>query len=206
MQRVVLKFRKEGEKWASDNYALSHLEALISLWMYSYIYQQHHDEIHYHEDIPPFPTVVSWNFPDKKLLLDFLMIIGHTDNTKKLTNLMCMPDSATQNIVEIATKWTKFDTREIPRNHIPIFLDPDLEESEADRKEDIHLAFIPISHLFGHQYGIDIEKDHFRTGDNAAIPPFDQVTTPPLAYKATTPLFAYKYVSISGKSHFWCIN
>ena len=45
--------------------------------MYGYVYQQQRDEINYHGDTALFPTFISWNFPDRKVLPDFLTIIGH---------------------------------------------------------------------------------------------------------------------------------
>ena len=212
MQRVVLKFRKRGQQWSSDRFALSHLEALISLWMYSYIYRQQWDEIDYHGDDPPFPTMVSWNYPDQKLLLDFLTIIGHKKATKKLCNLMNMGKLSTQNIVEIATGRTKFDTREIPRNHIPIFLDPDEElENYPTHRAARKPVFIPLEHLFGQEYrianGVHHHDGQVESTDkeygiyNPLYHPGRQIE-PTYEVDGHGPLFAYKYLSNPGKSYF----
>jgi hypothetical protein len=178
--------RKDGEQWASDPYALYHLEALISLWMYSFIFRRQHDDIHYSENLPSIGTFVSWNFPDRKLLLDFLTVIGHEETTKTLINLCQMNSTTTQNIVEIVTRHTKLKTKEIPRNHIPIFLDNGLQNGESSSDTDLNDSrepvFVPLEHLFGHEY-----DGHNR--DYNSDPTSD-------------PLFAYRYVSSPGMSLF----
>lgn len=177
--------RKDGEQWASDPYALYHLDALISLWMYSFIFRQQHDDIHYNENLPSIGTLVSWNFPDRTLLLDFLTVIGHGETTKTLIDLCKMNSTTTQNIVEIVTKHTKLKTKEIPRNHIPIFLDNGIQNGEpssdnlSDPREPV---FVPLEHLFGHEY--DGHNRDYRSD-----------------YESD-PLFAYKYVSSPGISPF----
>ena len=175
MQRVVLKFRKDGGQWACDQNALYHLEALISLWLYSFIFRRQQDEIKYNEDLPTFGTYVSWHFPENKVLSDFLTIIGHNKHKETLIRLLDMGKLSTQNIVQIVPKYAISNAKEIPRSYIPIFLDAD---PSAEGEETRDPVFIPLEHLFGEEYDdYGHESDSQSTQDHSG------------------PLFAYKYLA-----------
>lgn len=190
MQRVVLKFRKDGEQWACDPYAIYHLEALISLWIYSFIFRQQRDEIKYNDTFPTFGTYISWKSPVNKVLSDFLTIIGHAKDKKILTELLDMGKVSNQNIVEIVSKHAKLKTKEIPRNYIPIYLDVYENQTMVEHEETREPVFIPLEHLFGEEYDDYYNRAHGH----------DLVPDSALAH--SEPLYAYKYIASPGIKSF----
>jgi hypothetical protein len=176
-QTVVLKFEKgEHSQWTSDSALLYHLEALTSLWMYSFLYEEE-PKIDYYQTGPNIATWLDFLLKNR-LLDDYFVIIGTEDAKSRLTSL----DVEKQNIVEIVGKETPVATKAMIRDCIPIFADLDSEEAEKER---------PKSHKKGHEAN-DTPK---RTPDfvrrenlfGRCLPSWDDQT-----------LYAYKYSSSPG--------
>lgn len=152
-----MKFIKDGPQWTANPLTLYHLEALISLWTYSFVFQQD-NPIEYDDDFPTLATWIAWYYPERKLLSDFLMVIGGENENDTLVRLCNMENTSRQNIVEIPTGERNFIKRDFPRNYIPIYLFHDSKSTESDstweakhKESEIEPVFIPRGHIFGRE-------------------------------------------------------
>ena len=135
---------------------LYHLDALLSLWMYSFLYVEE-PTITYFET---GPTASAWldNILKNRISEDYFSIIGSTDDKDRLVCLGVAP----QNIVELGGEKDHLNAKALPRNYIPFFTefqrhDDYVSESKAlwNNKKPTTLDerntadFAPRDHLFG---------------------------------------------------------
>ena len=156
-QKVVLKFeRGEQSQWTSNAPMLYHLEALISLWMYSFLYEDE-PSIHYFEAGLSISAWLDMTLKDR-VSEDYFSIIGSEEAKDKLICLGVAP----QNIVELGGENDQLNIKQLPRDYIPIFTDYSLHDKDkaseikkskpATPKKWNTADFAPRDHLFGRCY------------------------------------------------------
>lgn len=157
-QSILLKFDKGPHtQWTADPAMLFHLEGLISLWMYTYLYVEE-PKVEYYEkglSVPKWLEVELHN----RVLNDFLVIIGNENDKDKLNIL----SSEIQSIVKIVNKDSaaSLKTSTLLRNYIPVLDCYDSETKseekptekgeikEPKKKRKEKPDFIPRENLFG---------------------------------------------------------
>jgi len=194
-QSIILKFRRVGPHWTSEAKTLYHLEALLSLWMYSFIYRQE-PKIKYSENLPTLGTYLTWFYPEQKLLWDFLMIIGHEEQMNALKEMCNMDQTSTQNIVKIA-KRIQFQSKDYPRDYVPVDISTGwkgrdrssrMSSFDNEGKEAQNIIYVPREHVFGREHDGDGEEHKKRNPSSSS----SSNSLPP------GPLYAYKYPSAPG--------
>jgi hypothetical protein len=153
-QTVVLKFEKgQRSQWTSNAPMLYHLEALISLWMYSFLYEDE-PTINYFEAGLSVSAWLDYSLKNR-ISDDYFSIIGSREDKDRLVCLGVAP----QNIVELGGKNDQLNAKALPRDYIPFFTDfqhhdDDMaagpKKTRPSTPEDWNTAdFAPCDHLFG---------------------------------------------------------
>lgn len=179
-QTVVLKFKRpEKSQWCYDPDVLAHLEGLVSLWMYSFIYKSE-PGIHYDETF----DIRSWfkSYLEGQVLDDYLVHIGGEKELAQLRKLGVQ----LQNIVAIGKTENYLDTNLLPRRYIPVF-------SVAPRDNQhwwTHGACGPNKN--------QEPKEMFKTNNEPNFVPTEHLFGRPQSSPETK--YAYKYPSTSGKT------
>jgi hypothetical protein len=135
---------------------LYHLEVLISLWMYSFLYE---DEplILYFDTGLNLSTLLD-NIIKNWLSDNYFSIIGSKADKD---HLVCL-GVASQNIIELGSENDELNAKVLPRDYIPIFTDYSLHDKDkaseikkskpATPKKWNTADFAPRDHLFGRCY------------------------------------------------------
>jgi hypothetical protein len=143
----------ERAQWTADPAMFYHLESLISLGMYSFLYIDEPKVTYYEKglDISKQLDFLS----NDRILNDFLIIIGGENDRKRLKAL----GPEIQNIVEIVDRKvaSSLQTKAMLRGYVPIIPSSDEKSEDPDPKKkssggkDIRPKpdFIPLDHLYG---------------------------------------------------------
>lgn len=154
-QRVILKFeRGERSQWTSHAPMLYHLEALLSLWMYSFLYEDE-PSIHYFDAGITLAAWLEMTLKDR-VSEDYFSIIGLKAAKDQLICLGVAP----QNIVELGGENDQLNVKQLPRDYIPLFTDFQRHDNpktgpKKDKQEQQDIAewnsadFTSRDHLFG---------------------------------------------------------
>jgi len=153
---------------------LAHLEGLIALWMYSFIYQND-PEIHYDESLDARRWFKS--YLEGQILDDYLMHLGGESELDQLR----ARGVQLQNIVALGKTEQYLDTRELPRRYIPIF------SVEPKKRHWRH----------HHEDGKEEPNEKYKSGDQPSFVPADHLFGRPKSVTETK--YAYKYPSTTGK-------
>jgi hypothetical protein len=134
---------------------LYHLDALISPWMCSFLYEDE-PSITYFEQGLSMSAYIDYELKNR-MSNDYFSIIGSKDDRQRLVCLGVAP----HNIVELGGAKDKLNAKALPRDYIPFFADFEAHDediktgpNETEKKplvpEEYNTAdFVPRDHLFG---------------------------------------------------------
>ena len=150
-QFVVLKFeRGERSQWISNAPMLYHLNALISLWLYSFLYEDE-PAVQYFEADPSISTVLDYTIKNR-ISEDYFSIIGSRTLKDQLVCLGVAP----QNIVELGREKDELNAKALPRDYIPFFTDYQKydkvtgaasKKTNSESKHKLEADFAPRDHV-----------------------------------------------------------
>ena len=131
---MVLKFERERNQWTLDSRMLYQLNALLSLWFYSFMFEDEpgvgHDNVKSN-----ISTFLDYSFK-KRISEDYFSIVGSGDEKDRLACL----GVAHQNIVELRDEYESSPA--MPRDYVAVFTDFDVIDKVAP-------DFVRRNHCFG---------------------------------------------------------
>jgi len=131
---------------------LYHLNALISLWLYSFLYEDE-PAIKYYKADPSISTLLDYSIKNR-ISEDFFTIIGSRATKDQLVCLGVAP----QNIVEFGGESDELNAKALPQDYVPYFTgfqqhDEAVKEGHKKpnslSKQTEEADFAPRDHLFG---------------------------------------------------------